>query len=182
MAYVIVGGSGSYSTGKYRFKSGATQCDDEATLKRLRENAPKWVTIQDTLEPPEPETKKAPPKKKKSTRKATPDPYQKYQGRDGKWYFHQPSSTGKSFKQEGPFDDEKAADAAIEDAKKPAEVPLATEVAKDKDAESGTLTTDDLKGKTFPCQNENCDAEFSSSGERANHERVAHPKRRKSNA
>lgn len=196
MAYVIVGGTGSYSTGRYKFKSGANPCDDEATLERIRKNSPKWVTVQETLEAPTPEKPKRKPRRKKTNKaekKATPDPYQKYRGRDGKWYYHSPSIEGSSFKQVGPFADEKAADESIIAAKEAApkpksepeptpepvgEIPLAKDVAKDKGAASGTFTSEDLQSESFTCHNEDCEKVFQTSGERANHERVAHPKRR----
>lgn len=196
MAYVIIGGGGTYSVGKFHFKPGANPCDNEAVLERIRHKSPKWVTVQDDLEPPKVEETVEKPKRKRKRKaegkKPKPDPYGKYRGRDGKWYYHSPGVGDSGFKQVGPFTDEKEADASIEAAKAAApkpepardptpepvgEVPLASELAKAKDAATGTLTSEDLQS-VFPCQHEGCESEFGTAGERANHERVAHPKRR----
>ncbi len=49
MPYVIVDGSGSWSSGGTIFKQGATLIEDERVLSDVRENAPKWVTVEADL-------------------------------------------------------------------------------------------------------------------------------------
>lgn len=160
--WVIFEGTGSYRIDGFIFKAGATECNDEHVLERLRQADVPWITIQEDRSQPkveEPEPEPAP----------EPVEYDYFNGRDGKWYFYQELSG--ELGQAGPFDTEEEVLAAIEEAR--TQVPLADEV--ETGLESGTTTTDDVKADAFECRGDGCDRVFKSANGRANHERVKHP-------
>jgi hypothetical protein len=205
MPFVVNTGTGTYTFPPYTFRPGGNECDDEKVLAHVRDEAPDWLYVTDTLAPDEDEleaeaTAAAEAEAEKPT---APDAWAKFRGRDNKFWYHAPTGDGETFEQVGPFDDEKEADAAIaaaQDAAKAAydaaqaiaseektaekvadaaPIPTADEVAAaSKEAETGTLKSEDLGGETYPCNEEGCAEVLTTSGERANHERVKHPKKK----
>jgi len=165
MAFVIVDGQGTYSVLGRRFKPGANPVpDDDPALDYIKENAPKWVTVQEDRKaeaPPEPapEPKPAPPAKL--------EPYQSRE--DDKWYFiHHISGQPK-----GPWETE--ADAARAAQEEETSIPLAQDLAKKTGGDGGTFTTQDLpeNNQGYACPD--CGKELKSSAGRDNHRRIKHP-------
>lgn len=167
--WAIFDGTGSYRIGNLTLKPGATLIEDEAIIARLKRLNIPWITLSETREiapveadPPVPEI---------------PIVYDKFLGRDEKWYFHYPVGSGEGVRQSIPYDTEDEVDAAIVEARdgRP-EVPLAEEIESPEAPLSGTLTAGDVTQSDWPCRGEGCDhAPFTSENARTNHERIRHP-------
>lgn len=169
MAFVILDAKGTYSAKGVRLRPGANEIDDPDVLAWLALNAPDCVTIQEDRRPPKPEESEVPPPNE------TPEePYVLFEGRDGKWYFHQPAGSGQAVKQSDPYDTPEEAAEAADAAKEEASlIPMAGDV--DSKPETGVTTSEDLKKGVFECRGDGCDKTFPNSGARVNHERVMHP-------
>lgn len=165
--FAVIESRGTFRSGDLFLKPGANPVtEDQADW--LRKYGPSWITVQEgrvagtPLERIEPEV--------------VPEPYTKFQGRDGKWYFHAPTATGDAVEQSKAFDTEEEVDAAILTAQEegPSLIPLAKDVKPGPD--SGTLEAGDVAmGKEVVCRAEGCGRTFTDNGARVNHENIKHP-------
>jgi hypothetical protein len=165
MPFVIVDGTGTYTVDGVTFSSGATRCDDPATLDAVKRAGLDWVYVQEdrstqAVEPPEPEVEEA-----------AEEPFDTWKGRDGKWYFTAPVGESGGVRQSEPYDEEQIAQAAAELAREEAgKVPLSAEAAVE--SQTGQLTKAEAEATEFPCKEDGCEKVFPDSGARENHERV----------
>jgi hypothetical protein len=165
MAFVIVDGTGTYSVDGVTFSAGSTKCDDPAILDAISRDRLDWVYVQLDRST----TKVAPPAVEEE--QVPEEPYDTWQGRDGKWYFTTPVGDGAAVKQSDPYDEEQIAQAAAELAKEEAgKVPLSTDT--DPNSQTGKLTKEEAEATEFPCKEDGCDKVFGDSGARENHERI----------
>lgn len=167
--WAIFDGTGSYRIGNLTLKPGATYIDDPAIVARLQRLRIPWITLSETREIAPPEADPPVPE--------IPITYDKFLGRDEKWYFHYPIGSGEGVKQSIGYDTEDEVDAAIIEARDgQPEVPLASELESPEAPLSGTLTATDVTQNDWPCRAEGCDhAPFTSENARTNHERIRHP-------
>lgn len=164
LAYAIIDGKGSYSAHGVRLRPGANRITDPALLEHLRTKGPSWIRIQDDRTPPKPEPKPEPEKQD------IKEPYEKFQARDGQWYFYRVPAEGGAVEQSEAYPDEESVDEAIEEAKQP-KIPTPGELPKN--APSGMLKPEDLRATEYPCPE--CDKVLKSASGRTNHIRVMHP-------
>lgn len=169
--WAIFDGTGSYRIGNVNLKPGATLIHDQAIIDRLERKRVPWITLSDTRE--------IAPVEADAPIQITPIPFDKFQGRDDKWYYHYPVGSGEQVEQSTPFETEAEVDAAIIDARRQKEipkVPLASELASPVAPLSGMLTNEDKTQTDWPCRGEGCDHKpFKSENGRTNHERIKHP-------
>lgn len=187
MAFVIVEGLGRFTVYGQTFTLGATEVpDDSEVAKYVRDGrAPEWVKVQDTRDV-ESDEDVTPPA---DVEEPKPEPYEKFEGRDGLWYFYAHPVPGQPAVQSEGYSTEEDVDKAIEGAKAEADkVPLSSDVPRTavgdipapSVGEEGSMTSDDLtpdpaKSELLPCRSDDCDREFKNQGARTNHERVKHP-------
>lgn len=172
LIWAIFDGTGSYRVGEVLLKPGATPIYDPAIVALLQRERIPWITLS--------ETREIPPEDADPPIEITPIVYDKFRGRDEKWYFHYPVGEGSNgVVQSKAYETEDEVDAAIieaRDGKTPDVVPTADEVESPESPLSGTLTSSDARRTQWVCQKEGCDhAPFSSENARTNHERIKHP-------
>jgi len=164
MAWVIFDGTGSRRYGDVVLRPGANEVNDEVLLEKLRATKPRFIHIREDRFIEQPEIPKEP----------EPDPvtlYEKFLGRDGKWYFHRTVGTGtKTEQSEGFLTEEEVDDAILLETKA---VPKPGEL--DTGPESGTLSASEVRASSWPCRADGCPETFKNAGWRTNHERVMHP-------
>lgn len=171
MPWVILDREGSLRIGDLKLKPGANEVDDPEVLEKVRGGRYKGVTVQETREQephdPGPDPDAAPPPE------VPEEPYERFKGRDGRWYYHRPAGAGQPVVQSEGFDTEEQVDAAIQ-----ADQEEASRIAKAEDVdtslEAGPLLPSELQDATFECRADGCKKEFRSTGARRNHERIFH--------
>lgn len=164
MAFVILDGTGDYRVQGWTFRPGATEVpDNDPVLVHLAADLPEFIRIQSDREPvhepiplgPAPETR----------------PYEKFKGRDGKWYFLSPS--GQQSK--GYLHREEAEQAIMAERNR---IPLATDLAKMDRRQGGVARLEDVMPEhEVECRAPTCYRRFRNRQAEENHVRIMHPDR-----
>jgi len=167
--FVIFDGTGSRRIKDVLIRPGANKVDDQEVLDRVRELDKPWLRVEESRD----QEKPAPPPEPEPELEAPEEPYERFQGRDGLWYYLRPSGAGQPASQSDGYESEEDAEAAIEADREEAErVASADDV--DGAPEAGPLLPSELTESEFECRDPDCTKTFKSTGARRNHERIFH--------
>jgi hypothetical protein len=170
MPWVILDREGTLRAGGQKFRPGATEVD-EATAERVRRMELPGVTVADTREQAQPDADTEPDVE--PIPEAPEEPYERFQGRDGLWYYHRPAGAGRPVEQSDGYETEGEVVVAIEEDRREASMVAKAEDV-DTSNESGPLLPSELTDSTFECRADDCKKVFKSTGARRNHERIFH--------